>query len=170
MLKKDWTQADGLGALVVVPTRELAHQIFDVINKVGFKHYFSVGLLIGGTDVRDQLKRLYAINIVICTPGRLLQHLEENPNFYVDQLQMLIVDEADRILDMGFKAQVTTDSLFRYCPFRWTRFSSTSPRTGRLSCFLQPRPASLRIWCVFRSKIPCSSTPTNILRTQHRTS
>lgn len=105
-MKKKWTAADGLGALVIVPTRELAYQIFEVINKVGFKHSFSVGLLIGGTEVKDQLKRLYAINIVICTPGRLLQHLEENSNFHVDQLQMLIVDEADRILDMGFKAQV----------------------------------------------------------------
>jgi len=114
LLKKKWTQADGLGALVIVPTRELAFQIFEVINKVGFKHTFSAGLLMGGTEVREQLKRLHAINIVICTPGRLLQHLEENANFYVDQLQMLIVDEADRILDMGFKAQM--DAILDYLP------------------------------------------------------
>jgi hypothetical protein len=70
--------------------------------------------LIGGTEVKDQLKRLHAINIIICTPGRLLQHLEENANFYIDQLQMLIIDEADRALDMGFKTQVNFKKAFKF--------------------------------------------------------
>ncbi|KAI6178230.1 Phosphate carrier protein, mitochondrial [Aphelenchoides besseyi] len=100
-----WTQADGLGALIIVPTRELAYQIFEVINKVGQNHNLSAALLIGGTEVEYQLRRLFAMNIIICTPGRLLQHLEENSNFNVDQLQILVIDEADRILDLGFQIQ-----------------------------------------------------------------
>lgn len=101
-----WTKDDGLGALVIVPTRELAFQIFEVMNMVGTHHQFSVALLIGGTDVQYQMQRLSFMNIIICTPGRLLQHLEENHNFSCDQLQILVIDEADRILDMGFKKQV----------------------------------------------------------------
>lgn len=46
------------------------------------------------------------MNIIICTPGRLLQHMDENETFLCDQLQILVIDEADRILDMGFKRQV----------------------------------------------------------------
>ncbi|KAI6233038.1 RNA helicase [Aphelenchoides fujianensis] len=107
-----WTQADGLGALVIVPTRELAYQIFEVLNKVGENHQLSAALLIGGTEVEFQLRRLFAMNIIICTPGRLLQHLEENSNFQVDQLQMLVIDEADRILDLGFRKQVGSFSFF----------------------------------------------------------
>lgn len=51
-------------------------------------------------------KRLASMNIIICTPGRLLQHMDENENFLCDQLQILIIDEADRILDLGFRKQV----------------------------------------------------------------
>lgn len=46
------------------------------------------------------------MNIIISTPGRLLQHMDENETFTCDNLQLLVIDEADRILDMGFKGQV----------------------------------------------------------------
>lgn len=59
-----------------------------------------------GQDVEQEKRRLSSINIIIGTPGRLLQHMDENETFSCDNLQMLIIDEADRILDMGFKAQV----------------------------------------------------------------
>lgn len=51
-------------------------------------------------------KRLGAVNIIVCTPGRLLQHMDENSTFSCEQLQVLVVDEADRILDLGFSRQV----------------------------------------------------------------
>ncbi|KAI6202951.1 RNA helicase [Aphelenchoides besseyi] len=123
-----WTQADGLGALIIVPTRELAYQIFEVINKVGQNHNLSAALLIGGTEVDYQLRRLFAMNIIICTPGRLLQHLEENSNFNVDQLQVLVIDEADRILDLGFKTQM--DAILDYLPIQRQTllFSATQTR------------------------------------------
>ncbi|KAI1718347.1 DEAD/DEAH box helicase domain-containing protein [Ditylenchus destructor] len=101
-----WTKFDGLGGLIICPTRELAFQIFQVLNTIGAHHEFSAALLIGGTNVEYERKRLAPVNIVICTPGRLLQHMDENENFSSDNLLMLIIDEADRILDMGFKREV----------------------------------------------------------------
>lgn len=97
-----WTPMDGLGALIITPTRELSYQIFEVLNKVGAKHDFSAGLVIGGKDLKFESKRIDRCNIIVCTPGRLLQHMDENPLFICDNLKMLILDEADRILDLGF--------------------------------------------------------------------
>ncbi len=59
-----------------------------------------------GTDVAFERSRLANMNIIVCTPGRLLQHMDENSAFSCDQLQILIIDEADRILDLGFQQQV----------------------------------------------------------------
>uniref|UniRef100_A0A0N4ZMK1 ATP-dependent RNA helicase n=1 Tax=Parastrongyloides trichosuri TaxID=131310 RepID=A0A0N4ZMK1_PARTI len=105
--RNKWSKKDGLGGLIVSPTRELAMQIFQVLNTIGKEHDFSAALLIGGTDVNYEKKRLSNINILIATPGRLLQHMDENEDFRTEQLQILIIDEADRIMDLGFKKQMT---------------------------------------------------------------
>lgn len=104
--REKWSSTDGLGALVITPTRELAYQIFEVLRLVGQKHQFSAALVIGGKDLAMERKRIDQINIIICTPGRMQQHMEENPLFYGDMLKMLIIDEADRILDMGFEDSI----------------------------------------------------------------
>jgi ATP-dependent RNA helicase DDX10/DBP4 len=104
--RNKWTHEDGLGVLIITPTRELACQIFQVLNQIGKNHDFSAGVLIGGTDIEYERDRLGHVNIVVATPGRLLQHLDENESFRCDMLQILVVDEADRILDMGFKDQL----------------------------------------------------------------
>jgi ATP-dependent RNA helicase DDX10/DBP4 len=116
LYRQRWTPQDGVGAIVLSPTRELAGQIFAVLRKIGQQHTFSLGLLMGGRhknkqniDTNDFLREQQSIpttNILICTPGRLLQHLEQTPYFNVDSLQMLVLDEADRILDMGFRDQL----------------------------------------------------------------
>ena len=97
-----WTQLDGIGALVITPTRELSYQIFEVLRKVGVNHDFSAALLIGGQNLKYERRRIDKCNIIICTPGRLLQHMDENPLFCCDNLKILVLDEADRCLDMGF--------------------------------------------------------------------
>ncbi|XP_027324338.2 probable ATP-dependent RNA helicase DDX10 [Anas platyrhynchos] len=102
LYRLQWTSADGLGVLIISPTRELAFQIFKVLRKVGKNHEFSAGLIIGGKDLKEESERIHHINMLICTPGRLLQHMDETSYFYASDLQMLILDEADRILDMGF--------------------------------------------------------------------
>ncbi|TPX59385.1 hypothetical protein PhCBS80983_g02540 [Powellomyces hirtus] len=103
LYRAKWTQMDGVGALVISPTRELALQIFEVLKKVGKMHTFSAGLLIGGKDLKSEQERVNKMNILVCTPGRLLQHMDQTPDFNCDALQMLILDEADRVLDLGFE-------------------------------------------------------------------
>ncbi|KAK4988366.1 ATP-dependent RNA helicase dbp4 [Elasticomyces elasticus] len=105
----------GLGAMIVSPTRELAIQIFEVLKKVGRKgHLFAAGLIIGGKSLQEERDGLARMNIVVCTPGRILQHLSQTAGFNVDSLQMLVLDEADRILDMGFQRDV--DAIIEYLP------------------------------------------------------
>ncbi|EJU01294.1 DEAD-domain-containing protein [Dacryopinax primogenitus] len=100
--RSKWGPQDGLGALIISPTRELAMQIFEVLRSVGQYHSFSAGLVIGGKNVRDEQERLTRMNILVATPGRLLQHMDQTAGFATDNLQILVLDEADRILDMGF--------------------------------------------------------------------
>lgn len=102
--KARWGPEDGVGCIIMSPTRELAGQLFEVLKSVGKHHGFSAGLLIGGRkDVDSEKEHVNGLNILVCTPGRLLQHMDETPNFDCSQLQVLVLDEADRILDVGFK-------------------------------------------------------------------
>ncbi|CAG8513052.1 8088_t:CDS:10 [Ambispora gerdemannii] len=106
LYRKKWTQFDGLGALVIAPTRELAVQIFEVLRTIGLQHSLSAGLVIGGKNVNIEQERINRMNILICTPGRLLQHMDQTVGFDCSDLQMLVLDEADRILDLGFEKTV----------------------------------------------------------------
>eukprot|EP00882_Tetradesmus_deserticola_P012407 GHRQ01013149.1.p1 GENE.GHRQ01013149.1~~GHRQ01013149.1.p1 ORF type:complete len:270 (+),score=111.12 GHRQ01013149.1:115-924(+) len=114
LYRQSWTRLDGLGALVLTPTRELALQIFEELVKVGKRHDMSAGLLIGGKAVNEEATRVNAMNILVATPGRLLQHMDETPGFDTHSLQVLVLDEADRILDMGFAA--TLDAIIANLP------------------------------------------------------
>ncbi|KAL7744218.1 hypothetical protein ACLKA6_009184 [Drosophila palustris] len=98
-----WSRSDGVGAIIISPTRELAYQIFETLKKVGKHHDFSAGLIIGGKNLKFERTRMDQCNILICTPGRLLQHMDENPLFNTTTMEMLVLDEADRCLDMGFQ-------------------------------------------------------------------
>jgi ATP-dependent RNA helicase DDX10/DBP4 len=104
LFREKWGRLDGLGALIISPTRELALQIFEELRKVGKRHELSAGLLIGGKDVAEEASRVSGLNILVATPGRLLQHMDETPGFDASSLQVLVLDEADRILDLGFSA------------------------------------------------------------------
>ena len=107
LYRHSFTPLDGPGALVLSPTRELAVQIFQVLKQVGKFHNFSVGLLIGGKkDFFDEQKQITSTNLLICTPGRLLQHCEQTPYLELSSVRILVLDEADRILDMGFREQL----------------------------------------------------------------
>ena len=110
-----WSPEDGLAAVIITPTRELALQIFEVLRIVGKKHTFSAGLITGGRkDFEGEQERIAGMNILVATPGRFLQHLEQTVGFDASQVMVLVLDEADRILDMGFKAQL--DSIIEYLP------------------------------------------------------
>ncbi|XP_012144472.2 putative ATP-dependent RNA helicase DDX10 [Megachile rotundata] len=126
---KQWTRLDGLGALIITPTRELAYQIYETLRKIGQFHDFSAGLIIGGKDLKFEKKRVDQCNIIICTPGRLLQHMDENPLFDCVNMQVLVLDEADRCLDMGF--QQTMNSIIENLPSKRQTllFSATQTRS-----------------------------------------
>ncbi|KAG0703553.1 DEAD-domain-containing protein [Suillus ampliporus] len=114
LYRRKWGPQDGLGAVIISPTRELAVQIFDVLRSVGAFHTFSAGLVIGGKNLKDEKERLARMNILVATPGRLLQHMDQTFGFECDNLQLLILDEADRILDMGFAK--TLSALLSHLP------------------------------------------------------
>lgn len=114
LYRKKWGPQDGLGALIISPTRELAVQIFEVLRSIGGYHTFSAGLVIGGKNLKDEKDRLNRMNILVATPGRLLQHMDQTFGFESDNLQMLVLDEADRILDMGFSK--TLNALLAHLP------------------------------------------------------
>ncbi len=89
-------------SLILAPTRELAAQISDNFNKYGKYHPLAMALLIGGESMSDQEKALdRGVDVLIATPGRLLDHFERG-RILLNDVKVLVIDEADRMLDMGF--------------------------------------------------------------------
>lgn len=131
LYRKQWAEHDGLGALILSPTRELAIQIFEVLRKVGRYHHFSAGLVIGGKSLKEEQERLGKMNILVCTPGRMLQHLDQTALFDTYNLQMLVLDEADRIMDMGF--QKTVDAIIGHLPKERQTMLFSATQTKKVS-------------------------------------
>ncbi|MBD0338541.1 MAG: DEAD/DEAH box helicase [Thermoleophilia bacterium] len=100
-------------ALVLVPTRELATQVAEELRSVAVPKGLRVGLAYGGAPLGAQVKKLRGAELLVATPGRL-QDLVERKLVSLDRVRILILDEADRMLDMGFKPQV--DRLVRRIP------------------------------------------------------
>lgn len=131
LYRKQWAEHDGLGALILSPTRELAIQIFEVLRKIGRYHTFSAGLVIGGKSLKEEQERLGRMNILVCTPGRMLQHLDQTALFDTYNLQMLVLDEADRILDLGF--QQTVDAIIGHLPKERQTLLFSATQTKKVS-------------------------------------
>lgn len=94
---------NGTGVIIILPTRELAIQVFDVAKMIGELHNKTIGLLIGGMNRKMESVRLEkGVNLLICTPGRLLDHLQ-NSKFIYHNLFCLVIDEADALLKIGFE-------------------------------------------------------------------
>ncbi|XP_031412071.1 LOW QUALITY PROTEIN: probable ATP-dependent RNA helicase DDX31 [Meleagris gallopavo] len=108
-MKSKIQRSDGPYALVLVPTRELALQTFDTIQKLLKPFTWIVpGVLMGGEKRKSEKARLRkGINILISTPGRLVDHIKSTECIHFRRTQWLIIDEADRILDLGFEKDVT---------------------------------------------------------------
>jgi ATP-dependent RNA helicase RhlE len=113
---------EGLRCLVLCPTRELAIQVAENAKNYARGTELYVGLVYGGTKVDADLRDLRAgVEVLVGTPGRVNDHLERN-NIDLSNVEVLILDEADRMLDMGFKPQI--DQILRRCR-----------RTGRQTLF-----------------------------------
>ncbi|KAI1084348.1 ATP-dependent RNA helicase HAS1 [Whalleya microplaca] len=97
---------NGTGVIVVSPTRELALQIFGVARELMAHHSQTYGIVIGGANRRAEAEKLSkGVNLLIATPGRLLDHLQNTP-FVFKNLKSLVIDEADRILEIGFEDEM----------------------------------------------------------------
>ncbi|KAL3932567.1 MAG: hypothetical protein SGBAC_010789 [Bacillariaceae sp.] len=96
---------NGTGAMILSPTRELAMQIYGVCKELlSDKSTLTYGLIMGGANRKTEAERLRkGVNIIIATPGRLLDHLQNSPGFVVRNLLVFCMDEADRILEIGFE-------------------------------------------------------------------
>ncbi len=113
--------------LVLAPTREIALQVEENFKAYGKYHHFTTALLIGGMSPVLQEKALArGVDVIIATPGRLLEHLEKG-KVILQAIEMLVVDEADRMLDMGFIPDI--ENIIRLLPpVRQTvMFSATMP-------------------------------------------
>lgn len=98
---------NGTGVVILSPTRELAMQTYGVLKELMVHHVHTFGLTMGGSNRSAEAQRLAnGVNIVVATPGRLLDHLQNTPGFMYKNLQCLIIDEADRILEVGFEEEL----------------------------------------------------------------
>ncbi len=89
-------------SLILEPTRELAAQVEQSFEKYGINHKLNVALLIGGVSMDEQVKKLdRGVDVLIATPGRLLDHFQRGKLMLMG-VEILVIDEADRMLDMGF--------------------------------------------------------------------
>ncbi len=114
-------------SLVLAPTRELAAQVSENFEKYGANHKLSMALLIGGVSFGDQDAKLTrGVDVLIATPGRLLDHFERG-RLLLSGIEVMVVDEADRMLDMGFIPDI--EKIFKLTPMtRQTLFfSATMP-------------------------------------------
>lgn len=118
-------------ALVLTPTRELAHQVADEMRKVGHKKRVHVAAVYGGTSISGQARILEkGVNVVVGTPGRLIDLIERRI-LGLDRVNMLVLDEADRMLDMGFIDDIRRIMSFIPSRRQTMLFSATIPEKIR---------------------------------------
>ncbi|MDB5511674.1 MAG: box helicase, partial [Enterovirga sp.] len=120
--------------LILEPTRELAAQVVENFDRYGANHNLSVALIIGGVSFADQDAKLTrGVDVLIATPGRLLDHFERG-RLLLTGVELLVIDEADRMLDMGFIPDI--ERIVKLVPFtRQTLFFSATmpPEITRLA-------------------------------------
>jgi superfamily II DNA/RNA helicase len=134
MLEQGRARARMPRTLILEPTRELAAQVAEQFNKYGRNHKLNVALLIGGVSYDDQAKILdRGADVLIATPGRLLDHIGRG-KILLSGVEILVIDEADRMLDMGFIPDI--ERICKILPFtRQTLFFSATmpPEIQRLA-------------------------------------
>ncbi|PCI87302.1 MAG: DEAD/DEAH box helicase [Hyphomicrobiales bacterium] len=115
-------------SLILCPTRELAAQVFENFEKYGKRHKLSVALLIGGVAFKDQERILdRGADVLIATPGRMMDHFERG-KLMLTRVEYFVIDEADRMLDMGFIPDI--ERISKLIPFtrQTLLFSATMPK------------------------------------------
>ncbi len=110
LLRTEFKPRNGTGIIIITPTRELAMQIFGVVRDLMQDNLSQTfGVIMGGANRKGEQEKLSkGVNLLVCTPGRLLDHLQSTPEFNVKNLLALVIDEADRILQHGFEDEMRT--------------------------------------------------------------
>jgi len=107
LFRTDFNQMQGTGVIVITPTRELATQLFELAKHLFVFNKKTCTTIIGGAYRKKEAKKLSkGVNLLIATPGRLLDHLKHTEGFNYSNLCMLIIDEADAILKIGFEEEL----------------------------------------------------------------
>ena len=134
------------GALIVCPTRELAQQVaHDAIDLVQHCRGLRVANIVGGMPYQLQIAKLHNANLVVATPGRLLD-LQRSMQIKLDQVQFLVVDEADRMLDLGFSDDLAEINQLTIQRKQTMMFSATfAPRIQQLASRVMREPQKLQI-------------------------
>jgi len=122
----DTAQKGKVQALMLAPTRELAIQIADELSSFKAGHHIHITAVYGGQAYGPQIKALRTADIVVGTPGRILDHINQK-TLMLDQLKFLVLDEADEMLNMGFKEDI--EAILKTSPGtkRTFLFSATMP-------------------------------------------
>ena len=98
---------NGTGVMIVSPTRELALQIFGVARELMEFHSQTYGIVMGGANRKAEAEKLSkGVNLLVATPGRLLDHLQNTKEFVFKNIKSFVIDEADRILEIGFEDEM----------------------------------------------------------------
>lgn len=100
------TKKNKVQCLIIVPTRELANQVYEETKKIGKIKEIQACVVFGGTSIGDQARRLKHADIVIGTPGRLIDQIGRR-NLKLEEIKYLVLDEADRMCDMGFYEDIS---------------------------------------------------------------
>ncbi|MDD5332202.1 MAG: DEAD/DEAH box helicase [Rhodoferax sp.] len=134
------------GALIVCPTRELAQQVaHDAIDLVQHCRGLRIANIVGGMPYQLQIAKLQNANLVVATPGRLLD-LQRSMQIKLDKVQFLVVDEADRMLDLGFSDDLAEINQLTMARKQTMMFSATfAPRIQQLASRVMREPQRLQI-------------------------
>jgi len=133
-------------ALILSPTRELASQIADSFRAYGRHQHLSIATVFGGVSFRPQAERIgRGVDILVATPGRLIDHLDQG-TLRLDKVEILVLDEADQMLDMGFVHAIRRIAKVLPKQRQSLFFSATMPRAiGQLAGELLHEPAEVSI-------------------------
>jgi superfamily II DNA/RNA helicase len=139
-------KAPAPGALIVCPTRELAQQVAnDAIDLVQHCRGLRIANIVGGMPYQLQIAKLQNANLVVATPGRLLD-LQRSMQIKLDQVQFLVVDEADRMLDLGFSDDLADINQLTIGRKQTMMFSATfAPRIQQLAARVMREPQRITI-------------------------
>lgn len=134
----------GIGALVLAPTRELARQIGNEFHLLSRNTGLRAAVVVGGESMSRQVRELRGIQVLVACPGRLIDHLERGA-VELDRIEVVVIDEADRMLDMGFLPQLRRILRRVRKPRQTMMFSATmDPEVVRVAREFLSDPASVR--------------------------